>query len=190
MKQKFTMPTGDIVEKEMPMWKTPYNHDTNFESDRTALYCADPSLTKQEFKDEADINVILERFMRTREAPPITTPEDFTDLTGRTTYYDMASRVAEANKLFYELPATKRYIFQNDPTRWADAVVQATEAGDRDAMIELGLDVPPAPPTPLQPTNATGSPPAPVAVGNGPPGAVNTPSGAPVDQAKPGDSKT
>lgn len=137
-KQKFTMPDGEVVEKDMPQWKTPWNHDTDFESARTSTYCKDESLTKQEFKEETDINVILERFTRTKEPPPMALPEHFTDLTGRTTYFDMATKVAEAQSMFYELPAKKRAEFQNDPDRWADAVVQAVDAGDGDLLRELG----------------------------------------------------
>lgn len=148
MKQKVTMPSGEIVEKDLPVWKTPYNHDTNFESDRTSLYCKDPAKTKQEFRDETDINVIINRFMKTGEPPPIALPEHFMDLSQRTTYFDMASRVAEANKLFYELPATKREEFQNNPNLWADAVVKATNQGDYKTLEELGLEVPERPEVP------------------------------------------
>lgn len=141
MKQKFQMPTGETVEKDMPQWKTPWNHDTNFESDRTALYCDDESLAKQEFKDECDINIILKRFTRTGEAPPIVLPEHFADLTTRTSYYELSTKIAQANELFYELPAEKRATFLNDPNRWADAVVQATEAGNADRLEALGVDL-------------------------------------------------
>lgn len=137
----FVMPDGEKVKKDFPDFKTPWNHDTNFESDRVALFCNDPSLTKQEFKEDADINVILARVLKTGEMP-ITLPEHFADLTDRTDYFTMASQVAEANALFYELPANKRALFLNDPTRWADAVVKATQDGDRQELIALGIDVP------------------------------------------------
>lgn len=145
-KQKFTMPDGELTERDMPVWKTPYNFDTNFESERTALYCADPSKTKQEFKDETDINVILARFTRTGETPPVILPEHFADLTNRTTYFDMASAAADANELFYLLPASTRAEHLNDPTRWADAVVQALEQGNRESLEKLGIATSPAAP--------------------------------------------
>lgn len=140
MKQKFTMPDGELIEKDFPQWKTPWNHDTNFESDRTGTFCHDQSLTKQEFKEDADINVILARALKTGEMP-VTLPEHFTDLTERTDYFTMASKVAEANALFYELPAAQRALHQNDPTRWADKVVEATIRGDADALEKLGVDL-------------------------------------------------
>ena len=108
MKQKFLMPDGELKEHDMPIWKTPWNHDTNFESDRTATFCADESLTKQEFVEEQNINVILERLAKTGEIPNVVLPEHFLDLSGRTDYFTMASKIADANQLFYTLDAAKR----------------------------------------------------------------------------------
>lgn len=139
MKTKFLMPTGDLVERDFPQFKTPFNHDTNFESDRTALYCKDESLTKQEFAHETDINVILERFTRTGEPPPMPVPEDFIDTTHRATFLQISQELADANALFYKLPARIRNACANNVGLWADQVVQATARGDGDRLNELGL---------------------------------------------------
>lgn len=155
-KQKFEMPDGEIIEKDMPVWKTPWNHDTNFESDRTALFCADDSLTKQEFKEETDINNILDRFMRNNEPPPIPLPEHFGDTTVNETYHQMQNRLAEASAMFYRLPADSRAEHLNDPTRWADAVVKAVENNDVERLARLGIDAT------RKPQAAEGPPPAPV----------------------------
>lgn len=140
MKMKFQMPDGEIVDKEWPMWKTPFNHDTNFESDRTATYCKDPSLTKQEFVEDADINNILARFAKTGEPPPLALPEHFADVSQRKTYFDMNTQLAEANRMFYSLPPELRAEHLNDPARWADAVSKAAAQGDGDALSTLGID--------------------------------------------------
>lgn len=178
---KILMPDGSLVENKTPQWKTPWNHDTNFESDRTGLYCKDESLTKQEFKDETDINIIIARFLRTNEPPPMPLPEHFMDLTGRTSYFEMQSQIAEANESFYSLPANKRAEFLNDPTRWADAVVGAVDAGDRQALAELGIAVPPEPQEPSTATPAREASPAPGAAAAAPAapasGAPNAPPG-------------
>lgn len=50
-----------------PFFKTPYNHDTNAESDASGLECKDPSLAQQHFKDECDINVLFARYLETGE---------------------------------------------------------------------------------------------------------------------------
>lgn len=153
--------TGEVLATEvtvaMPLWKTPYNHDRDAESARVALRCNDPSLTKQEFKDDSDINVILDRFLKTQEPPPMALPEHFTDLTGRTSYFEMASKIAEANQMFYRLPPDIRQEFANDPAQWADAVNTAIETDDGDRLLDLGVEAqiktrapqePPQPPNP------------------------------------------
>lgn len=156
MKQKFEMPDGEIVEKDFPAFKTPYNHDTNFESDRTAFYDTEPSATKQEFKEDADINVIINRFLKTGQPPPIALPEHFGDLTTRLTYFEAASAQAEAHALFYTLPPALRAEHLNDANRWADTVMVALEKGDRNTLIANGIAVPPE--NPQEPTS--GRPPA------------------------------
>lgn len=166
VKQKFLMPDGELVEKDMPQWKTPWNHDTNFESDRTALFCKEPSLTKQEFKDECDINVILERFLKTGEPPAMTLPEDFADISERRTYMEIAEQFAEARSLFYGLPAGTRESCNNDPAFWADQVVKAMDKRDGDRLNELGVAIPERmaaklPPQPEPPKQPEGGTPAP-----------------------------
>lgn len=152
-------------------FKTPHNHDTNAESDRTALLTTDKSLTQQQFKEDADINVILARYAAKKELPPMALPEHFTDLSGgRMTYIDIQTRLAEANAMFYNLPPATRYEFRNDPAAWAQAVMVATEAGSRSKLRELGIDAP----EPVEPPTPAGGPPAP-APEKGPPSGPKTP---------------
>lgn len=193
MKQKFVMPTGDIVEKDMPAFKTPYNHDTNFESERTALYCDDPSLTKQEFVEDADINNILNRFLKNGEPPPMVVPEDFLDISDRSTYFDFASATAEANARFYTLNAKTRAEFLNDPARWADEVIRATNEGDRDRLAEIGIAVNEKAPEPKAGDPPAGGSPArqpagaalePSKTGGGPPKPEDKSSNPPSDKGK------
>lgn len=140
MKQKFTMPSGEKVEHEMPVWKTPYNHNTDFESERTALYCADDSLTKQEFVEDSDINVIMKRLLINQNYQDhVADLTAFQDISERPTYFDMQTRLAEINAEFYQLDAGIRSQHSNDPARWADQVVKAVEARDADRIEELGI---------------------------------------------------
>lgn len=140
MKTKLLMPTGDTVENTIPVFKTPWNHDTNLESDRTALFCTDPSLAKQEFKDDTDINKIMERILQGQQMP-IVMPEHFLDLSGRETYFEMQTRLTNTKAMFYQLNADLRAQYLNDPARWADAVVAAANAGNGEALENLGIDV-------------------------------------------------
>ncbi|WNK13091.1 MAG: internal scaffolding protein [Microvirus sp.] len=89
-------------------------------SDETGLECLDKSLTQQSGKDDADINVIVERYMRTGVAPQIAMPplsDEFHDI------FDFRSAmdsVLEAKRSFDALPANVRYKFKNDPAEFVD----------------------------------------------------------------------
>ncbi|WNK13075.1 MAG: internal scaffolding protein [Microvirus sp.] len=108
-------------------------------SDETALVCLDKSLTQQSGRDEADINVIVERYVRTGVVPQIAMPplgEDFDEV------FDFRSAmdtVLEAKRSFDALPANVRYKFKNDPAEFVDF------CEDRDNLPMLrkwGLAVP------------------------------------------------
>lgn len=158
------MPDGELLTIDLPRFKTPYNHDTRAASLLSATYNKEPSKTKQEFKDETDINTILARFTRANELPPAVLPEHFTDLTTRLDYFTMQTRIAKSQELFYRLSATTRSEFQNDPTRWADTVVQAVKKGDVEHLRQLGIHHTPKPPQEAnKETPAHGSTPVPKA---------------------------
>lgn len=179
--RKFTMPTGEVLQMDMPEFKTPYNHNREFESKRVATYCQEPSLTKQEFKEDADINVILKRVLRTGETPPIVLPEHFADLTGRTNYFEMASKIADANSAFYMLDAKLRAEHLNDPARWADAVVTALEQGNADQLEKLGIPIEKKPQEQATGSTPPGGTPAPGS-GNAQPAAPTAATGAATGQ--------
>ncbi|WNK12873.1 MAG: internal scaffolding protein [Microvirus sp.] len=89
-------------------------------SDETGLKCEDKSLTQQSGKDDADINVIVERYMRTGVAPQIAMPplsEEFHEIFDFRTAMDT---VLEAKRSFDALPANVRYKFKNDPAEFVD----------------------------------------------------------------------
>ena len=48
-----------------PFLRSLYNYDRDAASSESGLACDDPTLAQQQFRDEADINTILERFGRT-----------------------------------------------------------------------------------------------------------------------------
>jgi len=57
-----------------PLWKTPWNHDTDAEAARTGLSTTDVTKTQQHLAAETDINNILAKFiqtghLRSRETP-------------------------------------------------------------------------------------------------------------------------
>lgn len=155
-------------------FKTPFNHDRDAESAASALLCQDKSLTQQQFKEEADINFILERYRASQQIPPIALPEHYLDLTERPSWHEIQTRLADANKTFYLLPPEIRAEHLNNPARWADQVVAATDAGDRAKLRALGLDAP----DPTEPPTPTVETPAAVPADAPPSGAPKAPGGA------------
>lgn len=129
--------TGEVL--QIPFFKTPHNHNRNIESDRTATRCEDPSLTDQSFKDEVDINVIVERALKGQEVP-IVLPEHF-GIDDRPTYLEIQERMAENAKTFYNLDPETRYEFQNNPARWMDQVRKDLDAGNLDNLARMGIDI-------------------------------------------------
>jgi len=71
---------GEITELNL-VFKTPYNHDTLAEALRTAQVNDEPSKTQQHFKDEADINEIMRRWLKTGEIKEIPLPPQYGDFT-------------------------------------------------------------------------------------------------------------
>jgi len=59
--------TGEVI---TPFIRTPYNYDTDNVSQATGMDCGPETKTQQQFRDEVDINTIVERFGQSGELPP------------------------------------------------------------------------------------------------------------------------
>lgn len=73
--------------------------------------------TKQQFKDECDVNLLMSRYMRTGILgdglePP---PSRYMDVSSSYDFQEAMNFIADAQGQFYELPATIRARFNNDP---------------------------------------------------------------------------
>nr|QJB20693.1 MAG: internal scaffolding protein [Microvirus sp.] len=77
------------------------------------------SLTRQEHKDECDINSILARYDRTGDLPP-SRPGAFVNCSS-VSYQESLQIVSEANQLFSELPVRVREMYGNSPALFLDA---------------------------------------------------------------------
>lgn len=157
--------TGEILDEVF--FKTPYNHNTNAETDRVALTCKDKSLTDQSFAVEVDINTIINKALRTKEMPN-QIPGDFGDATAIPTLFEMRTKIAENNATFYKLPAHIRAQHQNDPSQWELQVLTAVQNQDTKELKKLGLSLDEldnpdlgAPGAPKPPGGDQGGPPAP-----------------------------
>lgn len=101
------------------------------------VYPEGESLTKQAFRDECDINVIMARYENSGVLPVLASKEPrFGDFSSVEDYHSACNRVLEAQALFDGMPASVRDHFGNDPERLIAACSDETRV---DELRELGL---------------------------------------------------
>ena len=130
--------------------------------ERVTIDCG-PTMTKQSFADECDINFIMSRWKRTGQIPVDqvgTMPPSYGDFSNPTDYMTALNQVLAAKEAFASLPAFLRDRFANEP---ANLLRFLATPGNQEEAIKLGLarapDPPPAPPeTQPDPTPPTGNP--------------------------------
>ena len=146
--------TGEITTNViLPFIRTPYNYDRNAVSRETATICEEETLTQQHFKDECDINVILERFNVTGQLPTNVRQPISGDFIEAMDYKTAMDAIIDAQNSFAQMPAKLREQFDNDPGKFIEFFEREE---NRERAIELGLiqgpkepDAPaPAPQTP------------------------------------------
>lgn len=121
-------------------WKTPFNHNTEHEAHRTALFCKDETKTQQHGKEEADINVIVSRFLKTGVMPQIPLPPQFEDFGEEFNFQDAMNTIAAAKFSFAQLPADQREAFGNDPITFVktiDSMLMETDDRKRERNLEI-----------------------------------------------------
>nr|UXQ88154.1 MAG: internal scaffolding protein [Microvirus sp.] len=107
---------------------------------RVQVQFTKPSMTKQSFKDECNINKIMDKFQKSgalnhyaKHAPT------YGDTTG-VDYHDALNIIADANTMFEELPSSIRKRFDNDPETFLKFV---EDDKNSEEMVKLGLKHPP-----------------------------------------------
>lgn len=141
--------------------RTPFNYDTNLASFNSGLACTDPSRARQEFAEECDINVLVERFGLGYKMPENVRMPEYGDFIGIDSYHEAANAIAEAGESFDLLPASVRTRFRNDP---AEFVAFMGKSSNRDEAVKLGLIPESVAALPL--TEQPAAPVAPVPVAN------------------------
>lgn len=116
--------------------------DSFVHHDPVDLICDDDGMTRQEFKDECDINVLLAQYEKTGvlnhynlNDPQYLDVTDVPDLQRALAIYQSAETA------FMSLPATVRRDFDNDPVKFADF---AANPDNLDKMREYKLAPPKA----------------------------------------------
>ena len=110
----------------------------------------DPGYTKQEFKEECDINVIMSKYTKFGVMPPIQEGQwgDFTNVPDLLEAQQIVQRAAED---FSELSSAVRERFSNDPVKLMSFL---SDDKNRDEAIKLGLIAPPKVEAPVVPVPA------------------------------------
>lgn len=106
---------GELTTVMQPFFKTPFNHNTWAEAQKTALVCLDESKTQQHFKEESDINTIVDRFLKSGTLPQIPLPPLLDDFSDVFDFQSAMNVMAAAKESFMALPAHVRDSFQNNP---------------------------------------------------------------------------
>ncbi len=128
---------------------------------RVIYHFDDPSLTRQEFKDDCDLEKILARFCSTPEGLEALANaqgyisgrfEDVSEVVDYRTSLDLVKRADEA---FNGLPAQIRTKFDNDPAKFLDFVDDPKNEAELRSMGLLNPKVE----SPAKPADAGGSTP-------------------------------
>lgn len=156
MDGKYTDPdTGEI--KWGVQLRTPYNYDRDDASIATALYCEDETLTQQQYKEEADINVMLERFGVTGVISQNIRQPIQADFVEAMTYHEAQNAMRQADEAFMELPSKIRERFKNDAGLFHDYFADEKNRAEAE---EMGLVNPrPKPVDPPAPAKPAGGAP-------------------------------
>lgn len=100
------------------------------------------SMTQQHFKDECDINTILDLYTRTGELPvnagEMWYADRYADVSYFTDYTTMRAAMAQADNDFLELPARVRERYHNSTSEFLDAI--ATDEGRRELQSLMTVD--------------------------------------------------
>jgi phage internal scaffolding protein len=116
------------------------NHDAR--SNEFGLKCLDPSLTQQQFKEESDINTIVDRFMKTGHLPEPASMPQYVDYEGAFDFQSAMNVVRQADENFMRMDAKVRARFHNSPQEFLEFFANPDNA---DEAVRLGLAVPAQP---------------------------------------------
>lgn len=123
------------VESETQRFRTQFSkHD----SKKYATVNKKPSLTQQNFKDECDINKIINRYEKTGVLPESTKIPQYLDCSEIPSYDQALQLINDAEQSFMQLDAQVRKKFENDPGKFYNFV---TQEATHEELVELGLAV-------------------------------------------------
>lgn len=143
-----------------PFVRSAYNYDMNKASDESALNCKDKTLTQQHFKDECDINIIVERFGLTGELPQVLQLPAYQDYEGIFDFQTAMNAVRAAEEGFMQLPAKLRARFQNQPQQLLEFLADDENRLEAEKLGLVNKPQPSPEPAPAPSAQAPATPPA------------------------------
>lgn len=117
-----------------------------------------PGRTKQQCRDECDINIMMAKYQNTGVLPPsnnfVASYGDFTEIDD---YQAAVNQVQDAEDAFMDLPSNIRTRFDNDPAKlleFASDINNVEEARELGILAPIPVEIPPTPtpPTPPEPS--------------------------------------
>ena len=106
-------------------------------SSRRSITFTQPSMTKQSFRDECDINNIMSKFEKTGLIEHQNRFKgDYGDFVDVRDYQASLDQVIAAEEMFDALPSKVRLQFDNDPSQF---LAYAQDSKNHQGMIDLGL---------------------------------------------------
>lgn len=124
---------------------------------KVSIKFTQPSLTKQSFAKEADINNIMSKYEKTGIVEHVmSSPGQFGDFSEPLDYQEALNKINAAQSLFDALPAQVRQKFENDPALFLEF---AQNPENYDKLVSMGLAVAPETPETASQAPETTNPP-------------------------------
>lgn len=125
----------------MQVCRIPYMYDADSVSKDNAFAGEGESMTKQEFKDECDINTIIDRFgIGENPIEALKWVENVDIVDAAVDYQTAMNQLNEARDQFMTLPAKVRSKFDNSPHLFVNFV---SDPANAEEMYSMGLAVKP-----------------------------------------------
>lgn len=107
---------------------------------RHTLEFGEPSLTKQSFRDECDINNIMSKYQKTGIIEHLNEHNgEYGDFISYQDYHTSLNQILEAQETFNSIPSSIREKFNNNPAEFLEF---AQNPENHDQMVEFGMAYP------------------------------------------------
>lgn len=131
--------------------RSAYDGDGDAVSNDTGLECLDKSLAKQSEASMCDVNVIVQRWLKSGGAMDLSQRVgQFLDVADVPDYHTSLNFVKSAESMFLALPVSVRERFDNDPGRF---LAFAQDPANVPELVSMGLGK-----APVEPAGSPGSP--------------------------------